>query len=80
MPAVWPDRGLSGRLARAHAIVGLLDYMHAKGKVWFARMEDIAAHVREAVAAKEWVPRIDELPYYPGPIPELGDVKPELAH
>jgi len=71
---------LSGRLARAHAILGLIEYMHAKGKVWFAPMEEIAAHVRAMIAAGHWTPRIDRLPYYDGPIPELGKVAPALAH
>ena len=60
-----------GRLARASALVGPIRHMQEKGKVWFAKMEDIAAHVRRVVADGSWVPRIDRLPYYPGPIPEL---------
>ena len=70
----------SGRLARARAILGLIEYMHAKGKVWFAPMEEIAAHVRAMIAEGRWTPRIDRLPYYDGPIPELGEVAPALAH
>jgi peptidoglycan/xylan/chitin deacetylase (PgdA/CDA1 family) len=87
--AVWEYGGLwvgvwhpflSGRLARSHAIVGLLDHMHKKGNVWFARMEDIALHVKRMIAENKWTPRVDKLPYYDGPIPELGDVEPQLAH
>jgi hypothetical protein len=43
-------------------------------------MEDIAAHIRTIVANKTWVPRVDQLPYYTGPIPELGEAEPSLAH
>ena len=76
--AVWHPF-LSGRLARAHAIAKLIEYMNEKGGVWFATMEEIAAHVRRLVDAGEWSPRIDRLPYYEGPIPELGTVTPALV-
>jgi hypothetical protein len=76
--AVWHPF-LSGRLARARAIADLIEYMQKKGKVWFAPMEEIAAHVRRMVADRRWTPRIDKLPYYSGPIPELGEVEPALA-
>ena len=36
----------TGRLARWRKVAGLLEYMKSKGDVWFARMEDIARHVR----------------------------------
>jgi len=76
--AVWHPF-LSGRLARARAIAGLIEYMHEKGNVWFAPMEEIAAHVRRMIAEKRWTPRIDKLPYYTGPIPELGEIEAALA-
>jgi peptidoglycan-N-acetylglucosamine deacetylase len=60
-----------GHLARAAALVDLIEHMQRKGGVWFAKMEDIAAHVRKVVADGRWTSRIDRLPYYPGPIPEL---------
>ncbi len=63
---------LSGRLARAHAIDKLLDHMQRKGKVWFARLDEIAAHARAMMTQGKWQPRVDTLPYYDGPIPELG--------
>ena len=68
--AVWHPF-LSGRLARCDAIAELLEYMHGKGGVWFARLEDIAAHVRRLEVAGTWTPRRDRLPYYVSPIPEL---------
>lgn len=68
--AVWHPF-LSGRMARCDAIEELLTYMCEKGGVWFARLEDIAAHVRALGASGEWMPRRDNLPYYASPIPEL---------
>jgi peptidoglycan/xylan/chitin deacetylase (PgdA/CDA1 family) len=68
--AVWHPF-LSGRMARCDAIEELLTYMHEKGGVWFARLEDIAAHVRALEASGQWRPRCDNLPYYVSPIQEL---------
>ena len=65
--AVWHPF-VSGRLARLRAVEGLINYMQEKGDVWFARMEDIAAHVRVEINAGRHKPRIDRLPYYDGPI------------
>lgn len=76
--AVWHPF-LSGRLARCVAIARLIEYMHQKGQVWFATLEDIAAHVQRVIADGIWAPRIDRLPYYDGPIPELGLAAPALA-
>ena len=70
---------LSGRLARAHAISQFIEYMLNKGKVWFAPMEEIAAHVRSLVAQNLWQPHVDRMPHYDGPIPELGTVAPSLS-
>ena len=76
--AVWHPF-LSGRLARAAAIKKLIEYMHEKGDVWFAPLEDIAQHVQGLRERGEWQPRVDRLPYYDGPIPELGDATPGLV-
>lgn len=65
--AVWHPF-VSGRLARLRAVEGLIRYMQDKGQVWFARMEDIAAHMRAEVAAGRYQPRVERLPYYDGPI------------
>jgi peptidoglycan/xylan/chitin deacetylase (PgdA/CDA1 family) len=69
--AVWHPF-LSGRLARCDAIAELIEYMQKKGGVWFARLEDIAAHVRDLERQGKWKPRTDQLPYYISPIPELN--------
>ncbi|MGQ4809006.1 hypothetical protein NKDENANG_02401 [Candidatus Entotheonellaceae bacterium PAL068K] len=76
--AVWHPF-LSGRLARCLAIARLIEYMHEKGQVWFATLEAIAAHVQRLMVNGTWTPRIDRLPYYDGPIPELGFATPKLA-
>jgi peptidoglycan/xylan/chitin deacetylase (PgdA/CDA1 family) len=76
--AVWHPF-LSGRLARCVAIARLIEHMHRKGHVWFATLEDIAAHVKRLIAAGAWTPRLDRLPYYDGPLPELGQATPTLA-
>jgi peptidoglycan/xylan/chitin deacetylase (PgdA/CDA1 family) len=68
--AVWHPF-LSGRLARCAAIAELIGYMQKKGNVWFARLEDIASHVRSLIADGKWQPRTDRLPYYSGRIPEF---------
>ncbi len=73
--AVWHPF-LSGRLSRAAMIAKLIDYMMTKGDVWFARLDEITAHVRTVIEAGRWTPRVDRLPYYDGPIPELGSVDP----
>ena len=66
--AVWHPF-VSGRMSRADAIAGLIDHMQAAGGVWFAPLEEIAAHVRRVVADGTWTPRLDRLPYYDRPIP-----------
>lgn len=59
---------LSGRLARWHEVSKLIEYMMVKGDVWFARMDEIAAHVQRSVSTGVYKPRIDSLPYYQGPV------------
>lgn len=71
--AMWEHGGLwcsvwhpfvSGRLARAMQIERLIQHMHEKGGVWFARMDEIAAHVNGLVERGEWEPRRHTLPYW----------------
>ena len=76
--AVWHPF-LSGRLARCVMMAWLIEYIHRRGQVWFAPLEEIAAHVQRVMAEGTWTPRIDRLPYYDGPIPELGPAAPTLA-
>jgi peptidoglycan/xylan/chitin deacetylase (PgdA/CDA1 family) len=78
--AMWQHGGLwvgvwhpfaTGRLARWIEVEKLVEYMLEKGDVWFARMEDIAAHVRASMDDGSYVPRIDQLPYYPEAVTPL---------
>ena len=66
--AVWHPF-VSGRMSRADAIVGLIEHMQEKGGVWFATLEEIAAHTRRMMDTGRWTPRVDRLPYYEGPVP-----------
>lgn len=65
--AVWHPF-VSGRAARCDAMIELIQYMMAKGGVWFARMDEIAAHARKCFADDSWTPRIDRLPFFDGPL------------
>ena len=69
--AVWHPF-VTGRLARCHAIKKMIEAMLAKGKVWIAPMEEIAAHVNKSIDEGGYVPRVDRLPYYDGRIAELA--------
>ena len=64
--AVWHPF-VSGRLARCDAMIELIEYMQAKGGVWFARLDEIAAHVRAEMDAG-WKPRADRVPFWDAPI------------
>ena len=55
-------------MSRWHEVSKLIEYMMAKGDVWFARMDEIAAHVQRSVATGAYKLRIDKLPYYQGPV------------
>jgi peptidoglycan/xylan/chitin deacetylase (PgdA/CDA1 family) len=77
--AAWKHGGLwaaiwhpfvSGRLARAEAMVGLLDHMKQKGGVWFATLAEIGAHIDQLVASGSWKPQIERLPFWPEPVPQ----------
>ena len=59
---------VSGRVSRWMEMEKLIEYMAAKGDVWFARLDEIAAHTRRNVDEGLFNPRIVELPYYDGPI------------
>jgi peptidoglycan/xylan/chitin deacetylase (PgdA/CDA1 family) len=58
---------VSGRLSRWRRIEQMIEYMLSSGEVWFARLEDIAAHVLALRARGEYALRIDRLPYYDRP-------------
>jgi peptidoglycan/xylan/chitin deacetylase (PgdA/CDA1 family) len=64
--AVWHPF-VSGRPARCDAMIGLIEYMQAKGGVWFARLDEIADHVRACIDGG-WTPRVDKLPFCQAPL------------
>lgn len=66
VPVVHPFA--TGRLARWHVVSAFLENVAARGDVWFAPMEEIAAHVRDCVANGTWSPRIDRVPFYEQPV------------
>jgi peptidoglycan/xylan/chitin deacetylase (PgdA/CDA1 family) len=59
--AVWHPF-VSGRLSRFDAMVTSMEYMQRKGQVWFARLDEIAAHVANCIDTGAWGPRIERLP------------------
>lgn len=63
---------VSGRLARAHAMVELIEYMQGKGSVWFATMEEIASHIHGLVERGEWKPSSERLPFWSEPVPQIA--------
>ena len=69
--AVWHPF-VSGRLARCQRVAEMIEDMQTRGGVWFATMEEIATHVQACIDDGSWTPRVDELPYYEGTIPELS--------
>ena len=66
VPVVHPFA--TGRLARWHEVRKFLTTVRERGDVWFAPMEDIAAHVNTVVADGTWSPRIDTVPFYDAPV------------
>jgi peptidoglycan/xylan/chitin deacetylase (PgdA/CDA1 family) len=86
--AMWKHRGMlvtvwhpfvSGRLARLDRVAEWIEYMQAKGEVWFATMDEIARHVRTMIDEGTWTPRVDRLPYYGGRIAEYEEEAAEAA-
>jgi peptidoglycan-N-acetylglucosamine deacetylase len=59
---------VSGRSSRCDAMIRLIEYMISKGQVWFARLDEIAAHAKKCAADGSWKPRVDQLPFYESPI------------
>lgn len=66
VPVVHPFS--TGRLARLEVAHRFLARVLQRGDVWFAPMEEIAAHVRRVAENGSWSPRIDRLPFYSEPV------------
>jgi peptidoglycan/xylan/chitin deacetylase (PgdA/CDA1 family) len=65
VPVVHPFA--TGRLARWHEVHKFLEEVLNRGDVWFAPMEEIAAHVRRTVAEGYGI-RTDRMPFYTAPV------------
>lgn len=61
---------ISGRPARARAMIEMIEHMQKTAKVWFAPLAEIAAHIRTLIEGGTWSPRVDDLPYHAGRLPE----------
>jgi peptidoglycan/xylan/chitin deacetylase (PgdA/CDA1 family) len=79
--AAWAHGGLwaaiwhpfvSGRLARAEAMVDLIEHMRAKGNVWFATLAEIGAHIDGLIERGAWTPMVERLPFWPTPVPQIA--------
>ena len=66
IPVVHPFA--TGRMARWEVVEEFLEEVLNRGDVWFAPMEEIAAHVNKVTADGSYTPRRDQLPYYSGPV------------
>lgn len=55
---------VSGRLSRWLEVERAIQHMLDTGDVWFASLEQIAAHVKSEAEAGAYSPRIDRLPYH----------------
>jgi peptidoglycan/xylan/chitin deacetylase (PgdA/CDA1 family) len=58
----------TGRLARWDAMAQFIEGLVRRGDVWFAPMEEIAAHVRGLVDSGAWEPMRETIPQYAGPV------------
>ena len=61
---------VSGRLARMRRVAAWIEALQKRGGVWFATMDEIARHVRTCIDDGSWTPRVEQMPYYDGRIPE----------
>jgi peptidoglycan/xylan/chitin deacetylase (PgdA/CDA1 family) len=59
---------LTGRLARWRVVERWLEEVVANRKVWFASLEEIAAHIDGLVAAGTYRIRVEDLPYFTRPV------------
>jgi hypothetical protein len=62
---------LSGRPAKLRAVLDLIEYMRGRGNVWFARLDEVAEHVKTLTDGDLWAPRTDQIIRYTSPLPEL---------
>jgi peptidoglycan-N-acetylglucosamine deacetylase len=58
----------TGRLARWEVVANFLEKAVASGEVWFASMEEIAAHIQSVTASGAYKPRRVDMPAYKAPV------------
>jgi len=51
----------------------MIEHILAKGEVWIAPLEEIAAHVRQVAAAGTYTPSVQTLPIRDGRITDIPD-------
>ncbi len=61
----------SGQVARLMMVKQMMEEMQAKGDVWIATGEEVATYVQGLIAVGKYDPKIDNLPYYEGRLPEF---------
>lgn len=61
---------LTGRLSRWRVVEDWLEQVLSRGDVWFAPLEDIAAHVSQMRASGIWTPAVEPARPYAAPILE----------
>ena len=64
----WFIRSPPAGCRRWHVVNEFLEEVLARGDVWFAPMEEIAAHVKTVADAGEYDPRVVRVPQYDGPV------------
>lgn len=63
----------SGQVARLMMVEKMLETMLGSGKVWITTGEEVARYVRKQIDDGKYVPRVDNLPFYNGRLPELAE-------
>jgi peptidoglycan-N-acetylglucosamine deacetylase len=63
----------TGQVSRLMMYRQMIEAMQKKGDVWFATGAQVAAHVRQLISENKYHPRVDQLPFYTGRLPELAN-------
>ena len=66
VPVVHPFA--TGRLSRWEVVANFLSSVMERSDVWFAPMEEIAAHVESVITSGEYIPRHVSMPQYNAPV------------
>jgi len=69
---------VSGRLSRLLEVGRLIEDLLERGDVWFASLGEIADHIRTLTEAGEYQPRVEQVPFYTGPLAETASGVPNI--